>query len=308
MEQLAPIAVSTYNRLEHLKKTINALRKNTLAKESELYILSDAPKLGDEDNVYKVREYIHTVDGFKKVYIVKRETNSRVENNRGGIQQLLNKYGKCIFLEDDIVTSPGFLEFINRGLNKYKNRDDIFSICGYTPSLQLQSISCKDIYLSTRFSAWGFGIWNDRYESIVMKLPEYESIRKNSNLIKKIRASGEDLLNMIKRESLGEIDALDVKIFYTQHLRDLYCIAPTQSLTSNIGHDGTGIHCGVTDRFNVILSEQAEKVDMDTEILLDKRILKKLYYFRSGLPENIVKRMFILSAMFIKKSYSRLHT
>jgi hypothetical protein len=90
MNTLAPVAVCTYSRINHLRQTIEALQNNILAKETELYIFSDAPQKGDEAMVATVREYIHTVDGFKKVHIVERKTNGMIANLFGAIQQLLD--------------------------------------------------------------------------------------------------------------------------------------------------------------------------------------------------------------------------
>lgn len=112
----SPIGISTYKRIDHLKETLDALSKNILAEYSDLYIFSDAPRVGDEDEVYKLREFLNTINGFKSVSIFQRITNDRVKNNREGIKYLLDKYGKCIFLEEDIVTAKGFLEFMNSPL------------------------------------------------------------------------------------------------------------------------------------------------------------------------------------------------
>jgi hypothetical protein len=287
VKTLAPIAISTYSRINHLKKVIKALQRNTLASKSELYIFSDAPKLGDEEIVRKVRNYIHTIDGFKYINIIERDTNNRVANNRGGIKQLLDKYGKCIFMEDDIVTAPGFLDFINKGLELYKDRSDIFAVCGYTPPINIQNFYKYDIYLSPRFSAWGFGIWKDRYEKIIMKIKDenFEEFLNNKKLVKKFQQGGEDLMRMLKLEVTGKIDALDVKIFYTQFLLNLNTIAPTHSLTNNIGHDGTGIHCGISKKFEVEIPTIYNKLNLVKDIQLDKRVIKSLYYFRSGFPQ-----------------------
>ena len=65
---LAPIGVSTYIRLPHLQRTISALQKNALAEQSELFVFSDAPIPGDEEQVAAVRSYLQTVDGFKEVH------------------------------------------------------------------------------------------------------------------------------------------------------------------------------------------------------------------------------------------------
>jgi len=41
---LAPIVLFVYNRPDHTRQTVEALQKNELAKESELFIYSDAAK------------------------------------------------------------------------------------------------------------------------------------------------------------------------------------------------------------------------------------------------------------------------
>ena len=80
---LAPIGISVYSRLKHLKQTINALKSNTIAKASKLYIFSDGPRAGDETAVREMRNYLTSIDGFDEVVVIDREINSRVENNRG---------------------------------------------------------------------------------------------------------------------------------------------------------------------------------------------------------------------------------
>jgi len=289
--ELAPIGLSTYSRLEHLTKTVEALKRNTLASQSELYVFSDAPRPGDEEAVAKVRSFIKNIDGFKNITILERKTNDRVFNNRGGIRSLLEKYGKCIFLEEDIITAPGFLQFINDGLAIYKKREDIFAICGYTPPVQLEKCYKNDIYLSPRFSAWGFGTWKDRFDRIVMDRYEFKCFLMDKKQVKKYAKNGEDLPRMLTREANGLIDALDAKILYTQSKYGLFTIAPTMSLTNNIGHDGTGIHCGTTRMFDTMLSNNYTKLNFDNNIKPNKKIRKQLYYFRSGLALNFHERI-----------------
>ena len=70
-DNLAPIVLFVYNRPDHTKQTIEALQKNELAKKSELFIYSDAAKNENaEKKVNEVREYIKSIDGFKKITII----------------------------------------------------------------------------------------------------------------------------------------------------------------------------------------------------------------------------------------------
>lgn len=250
MKNLAPIGISTYSRINHLKQTIEALQKNTLAKESELYIFSDAPREGDEEIVAKVRRYIHTVDGFKKVHIVEREVNGRVSNNRGGMKQLLDEHEKCIFMEDDNVVSSSFLQFMNDGLDFYKDDKSIMAINGFNVPVKFPDDYEYDYYKSTYFNAWGFATWRDRdYLDIVKYNGQYAEMLADKQLYEKIKKMHPNLVNGLQLIKEGRLNAGDIKLTFHMIKNDMYTIKPIQSFVENIGHDGSGVHCGLDDRF-----------------------------------------------------------
>ena len=116
---LAPIVLFVYNRLDHTKQTIKSLQKNKLAKESELFIYSDAAQSEKVKNsIDEVRDYIKTIEGFKEIHIIERDINLGLEKSIiDGVTKIVNKYGKIIVIEDDIVTSVNFLEYMNTILN-----------------------------------------------------------------------------------------------------------------------------------------------------------------------------------------------
>jgi len=132
---LAPIVLFVYDRPDHVKQTVEALKKNELALNSELFIYSDAAKnKNGEDKVIKVRQYIKNLDGFKKVTIFERNKNLGLASSIiNGVTKIVNDYGKVIVLEDDLVTSPFFLKYMNEALELYKEerrvREVSFIIC-----------------------------------------------------------------------------------------------------------------------------------------------------------------------------------
>ena len=98
--ELAPILLFTYNRPEHTRRTLEALKNNLLAQESELFIFSDAPKSdADKQKVAEVRNLISEVDVFKKVEIIENENNKGLAKNIiEGITDIISKYGKVVLL------------------------------------------------------------------------------------------------------------------------------------------------------------------------------------------------------------------
>lgn len=281
LSDLAPIGLSTYTRLLHLQQTIAALQKNDLAERSQLFIFSDAAKKGDEEMVEAVRCYLRTVDGFKAVHIIERTENGRVANSRGGMHMLLEQYGKMIFLEEDILTAPGFLRFMNQALDKYESNEKVFSIAGYCPPISIPSNYKFDLFVLRRFNGWGVGIWKDRFDRVKHISPvEYERFTQESDRVLLFaEGGGEDMIAMLKADAYGIIDAFDVKAMYAQFLSDQYTVYPTESLTVNIGMDGTGSHCGSTTRFNVALS-QKKSYSFPDNLIVDQRIVKASLKFR----------------------------
>jgi len=291
LHDLAPIGLSTYARPQHLKQTIEALQNNTLAPLSELFVFSDAPKPGDEERVAAVRRYSHTIAGFKKVHIIERESNGRVANSRGGIQTLSDRYGRVIFLAEDIVTAPGFLTFMNEALSKYERNDRVFNVSGYCPPIEIPANYNHDIFALRRFNAWGFGIWKNRFDRLKYMTPdEFVQFAANTRKVKEfVKAGGEDLMVMLKADAYSEIDAGDVKLMYAQFLSDQYTIYPTKSLVQNIGHDGTGVHCVKSNMFNVALSDKT-LFSFPDDVIVDHRIVKANRIFRAG-PSKAWKLM-----------------
>jgi len=251
---LAPIGLSTYSRLGHLKQTVEALQKNKLASESELYVFSDAPKTGDETKVQAVRNYLKTVDGFKQVHIYEREENNRVANNRGGMKQLLDQYGKCIFLEDDTITAPGFLSFMNGTLEYYKDDERITFVSGYVISeINKKNNFDDDVFLLGRLESWGMGLWKRscKYFSDI-PTEEYIKLYANKDRLKSLsKRSGEDVLDLITKDYKGEMNGGDIRIWFWQFIYNTYTLYPKMTLVRSIGQDNSGVHMGITDKWDV---------------------------------------------------------
>ena len=155
---LAPIVLFVYNRPEHTRKTVKALQDNDLTDESILYIFSDAAKNDDEvENVEKVREYIRTISGFKQIIIIEREKNYGLANSIiSGVTEIVNKYGKIIVLEDDLVTSKYFLSFMNDALEIYKDENKVICIHGYIYPIKSE---LPETFFIKGADCWGWATW-----------------------------------------------------------------------------------------------------------------------------------------------------
>ena len=286
--KLAPIGICTYTRLEHLKKSVKSLQENRLARNSDLFIFSDGPKPGDESKVCDLRAYLKTITGFKSVTIVERDENDRLKNCRGGLKFLLEKYGKTIWLADDVIAAPGFLEYLNDGLDKYKTNPLVLSICSYSPPIEI-NLGRKDAFFMKRLNAWGFAIWKDKFDLIdEISEKSYAEFIRNEELVKRVKLlSGEDLLQWFKNEVLGRLDGLDSKGSFLSVTKGLYSLYPKKSLSKNVGHDGSGVHSGVTNKFDVDLWSKAEDFLFPSKVIENKLLTGAVSSFYSETNNNI---------------------
>ena len=133
---LAPIIVFSYNRPDHLRRTLEALSKNDLASESVLYIYCDGLKPdATEEQRQKIianREVAHAAKGFKEVRVVERERNfGLMDNIVGGVTEIINQYGRVIVFEDDMLTSRGTVRYFNDALDMYSDEEKVMHIVSY---------------------------------------------------------------------------------------------------------------------------------------------------------------------------------
>jgi hypothetical protein len=269
---------------------VNSLKTNELAKESELYIFLDAPRVGDEEKVKIVREYIYTINGFKKVNIIERESNDLYANYKLGMKQMLDEHGKCIFLEDDNVVATNFLKYMNDGLDFYEDDKKIMAISGYNVPTTFPNSYKHDYYLSTYFNAWGFATWRDRgFLDIVNYNDQYNEMMADKELFKKIKKVHPKLINGLKLIQERKLDAGDYKMVFHLIKNDLFTIKPIKSFVNNIGHDGSGVHCEVNDRMmHTTLNMQEIKFINNIEY---SRFIDEIYYKYIVKKNNIFKRI-----------------
>jgi len=281
---LAPVGISTYSRLDHLQATVQGLASDPLSDQTDIFVFSDGPRTGDEENVTLVRDFLRELNGFKSVTVIERETNNRVFNNRDGIRTLLEQYGRIIFMEEDILIAPGFLCFMNLALKTYEHNNNVFSISGYRPPIKIPSEYTSDVFLLPRFCGWGFGTWKDRWDRIETRISRSEYLRLilNPSMIRRFNRGGLDMLFMLHADVFGQIDALDVKIFYQQFKMNMGTIYPVRHLAANRGHDGTGIHCVESSRFDVDLDSSGDydfhlpqNVDMNEQIIESNKAFRR---------------------------------
>lgn len=297
MKELSPIVAFVYARPKHTKKMLDTLSKNKLAKDSILYIFSDnAKKDKDIENVKEVRKIIHSYENrnlFKDIKIEEATQNKGLARSViEGITSVIEQYEKVIVLEDDLIVSETFLEYMNESLELYKENKKIWSISGYNLPIKIPKTYRKDVYVSYRGSSWSWATWKDRWNTVDWKVTDYLEFKHSFQKRKKLNRGGPDMAQMLDAQMSKMIDSWAIRWCYEQSKQDKYTIYPIKSLVINQGLDGSGTHSGITNSFDTQISNVVPR--LEKEIKIDKRIVKKFYKkFDYGIKQKI-KELFII--------------
>lgn len=280
MTKLSPIALFVYNRVGPTKETVDALKRNHLASQSELFIFSDGAKDAESiEGVDKVRNFTKTIKGFKSVNIIKRKTNYGLSRSIiDGVTQIINKFGKVIVLEDDLVTSQHFLTFMNESLDTYETDEEVASVHGYIYPIK----DLPELFFIKGADCWGWATWKNRWQlfepngQILLDKLMSKKLEKEANFNNTYSYS-----NMLRQQIDGKNDSWAVRWYFTMFLLDKVTLYPGKSYVKNIGFDGQGTHSSSENSFF--------KVHLN-----HKRIPnKKIYLAESGYARLQMEKFFL---------------
>ena len=257
----APIVLFAFNRLEPLKACVASLLQNTEAAKTDLIVFVDGPRVnkeGEAEKVEAVRQYVKTITGFHEL-----ETHFSEENKKlgpsiiAGVTDVINRYGKAIVIEDDLIASRNLLAFMNQGLDRYENNKEVWSICGYSNKVKVPKDYNYDAYFCSRSSSWGWATWKDRWFTCDWELKDWDTVIKNGRAFN--RWGGSDCYGMLKDWKEGRNQSWAIRFCYNQFVQKAVSLFPLVSKIDNEGFDGNGTNCTLYNRFKFDFDESESK-------------------------------------------------
>ena len=290
-KNLAPIVLFVYNRLNHTKQTVNALKRNDLSKSSSLYIYSDGYKdNNDKENVILVRNFIKTIKGFKKIIIIEREKNfGLAQNITDGVSSIINKYKKIIVIEDDIVTSPSFLNFMNELLIKYENNSSVYHISGWNYPIKIKQD--EDIFFWRVMNCWGWGTWADRWKYFDRDISK---VMSNFDREKIYRFDLDDsgvFWNQVLNNNSGKINTWGIFWYAAIFMKDGLCVQPKKTYVRNIGYDGSGTNHRSSHKLIEEELNQKKDIKYPEKIIESVESIELIKQYYKNRKKNIFRRI-----------------
>jgi len=283
----APIVLFVYNRPNHTRQTLLNLSRCDTAKESDLFIYSDAPRdETSEESVNQVREIIRhykDIECFKNVHIVLQDSNCGLERSIiSGVTKVMREYGCAIVLEDDIVVSRDFLKFMNGALEAFRDDSKVWSVSGYSLNNKAIASNNADVLWTYRGECWGWASWIDRWEKVDWSVSDYKEFLNDRTRQKQFNRAGADMTELLVKQMNGEINSWAIRWCYQQFKEDTITIFPRNAKAYNAGMDGSGTNCA---------EEEKQAIDF---------VLEDKWNYRYNLKDTTLVRAF-------QKHYSKGH-
>lgn len=241
----APIVLFVYNRPVHTRRMVESLLQNEEASSSELFIYADAPKNSEAgEAVHEVRAYIHTITGFRSVSIVERDKSWGLANSIiDGVTAVVNRFGRIIVLEDDLVVSPNFLGYMNTALERYQDDDRVMQISGHM--FPAQFTADTDAVFLPMTTSWGWATWERAWKHFNAEAKGYAQLKQDAALRKRFNLDGAyDYFSMLEAQIAGLVDSWAIRWYLSVFMQGGLVLFPVKSLLENAGFDGSGTHCG----------------------------------------------------------------
>lgn len=255
-----------YKREHHTKEVLRSLYNNTKLPE-KLFVFQDGmADTADAGQWKQVNETIHKIDWCDCEVVVAEKNYGLRKSIVKGINYALKNFDAVIVIEDDCLLHPLFMDYMYKGLQKFITNKSVYAINGYGYDVEIPD-NGTDAYFSGRVSSWGWGTWKDRWLQYEEDYEILTHIKKNENLNRQMHFWGEDLQRYLHRNIEGICNSWAV--FWALKIIEKggYCLSPYKSLVSNIGVDGSGIHCGAG-----VLKERLRSLKDMCELILPDRI------------------------------------
>ena len=261
MSKLVPVALFAYNRPEHFRKTIEALAKNHLASDTLFYLFIDGPKNEhDKKSGLKIEAIASEYEkNFASIELMVSNSNKGLAGSIvSGVTKMLERFDSIIVLEDDLVTSPFFLEYMNEGIRLYKNHPKVASIHGYIYPIKK---TLPETFFLRGADCWGWATWKSAWNKYNPNGKYLLSELEDQNLISSFDLDGAaENSRMLRDQINGENDSWAIRWHASAFLEGMLTLYPNTSLVFNIGNDDSGTHSIKTDLYDVGVAQSKVKI------------------------------------------------
>lgn len=275
-----PILIICFNRPQYVLNQIASLKN---VSPEKIYLFSDGARNMEEENkVNEVRNlYLSNIQW--ECEIKTNFQNNNLGCSEGPIKAMkwfFHNETKGLILEDDIIPTTDFFNFIDFMLDYYADNKKIISISGCN-----LNHNTSHVFYSKIMNMWGWGTWSDRFDLIDFELNNYKNLRfKQLSLTYKLRRTFFDIdiewANHWKRilDKTIKNDKntwWDYQFIYNQIHYNKLSVFPPRNLIENVGFENDATHTSNNEAFLSKLKPQ----ELPNPIYIPRKIVADNFFY-----------------------------
>lgn len=249
------IAIFAFRRPQHLARVLASLTQQIRPCSLPVHLFLDGARNdADREAVAATRQTAESFNERLPLFVHTSANNQGLyESLTGGISAVLNKHEQVIILEDDVVVSPYFLDYMLSALASYSSEPAVASIHAYLPPL---SIDLPDTFFLRGSDCWGWATWRDRWSLYRHDAAVMAAEIRSRGLARAFDLGGRvPNLRLLDDRAAGRSSSWAICWHASCFLADRYTLHPGRSLVRNIGLDHSGEHCAPSVSLEAVLTD-----------------------------------------------------
>jgi hypothetical protein len=242
-----PIALFVYNRPQHTHRMLETLSRCARLEECRPYIFCDGAKREEHAaDVEAARAVVREWAGQAGAEVVERTENRGLARSIvSGVGELCEEYGRVIVVEDDLVLSPSFLDYMLQSLERYAGEPQVYQISGYM--FPVEHPPQPDAFFMPLTTTWGWATWRRAWRIFDWEPNGARAMLADANVRRRFDLDGSYPYSaMLEQRLEGLNDSWGILWWWAVFKAGGLVLHPRRSLVWNGGFDGSGTHCGNT--------------------------------------------------------------
>lgn len=300
------IALFVYNRPLHTDNTLSSLKSANNADMCNIYIYSDGARSeSDVTKVQEVRKVCRAVTGFASVNIVERNENFGLAKNIiNGVSELFEKFDRVVVLEDDLLVSNDFIDYMSESLSFYEDKG-VFSISAYTPNVSIPDEYNSSTYIIPRTCSWGWGTWKSKWKMVDWSISDFNDFISSKEQRTKFNTAGDDLSPMLFKQYLGYINSWSIRFTYAAFKCNEPTVYPIKSLIINKGVDGSGTNMRSSKRYDTTHADRIDCSSFVDDISINRALLISFRkFYNTSLIRKCINYFKLYKYLLLKQKHS----
>jgi hypothetical protein len=240
-----------FNRPDPTRQVFDAIRA---AQPPRLYLAGDGPRSnrnGEAERCAEVRRIVELVDWACEVKTLFRPANVGCRRAvTEAISWFFGQETEGIILEDDCLPAASFFQYCDELLDRYRNDDRVWQICGTDMVGRPPTDESRPSYRFSKYGpVWGWASWRRAWQQHDPNLSDWPFMSTPEMLQSAYPTAAERDIRLALGDKLfrGEIDTWDYQWGFTKNFNHGLSIIPSGNLIRNIGFGADATHSTSTN-------------------------------------------------------------